>query len=298
MSVADNSNTSPKLYREYLHSLFSQLDEQQVETFYTSYQHWQLEQQEAMLQEQIASLEQQLVDNQVLLQLTQPSPIALATLTRLQSYGVDDVDLLDCMLERGDTWLDHTLQLLEQCERLDVIHSNYTEWCRHALEGAYNWLDSMHENEGAQDTQAVHEHETRAAINDDMTEALLMRKLMSEDETVKIPAVKPLSEPESVGTTDSSQSSLVLDNHETPVRTGVSRPSGILLPDEGRDTPVLTEPIPIPSILSYTTTNSTQPQEDIPTPIAPVHEIPPKERQQKSPTPGLVFRILAKAWRT
>ena len=195
MSVADNANTPPTTYVERLDALFSQLDAQQVETFYKSYQHWQLEQQDAVLQEQLATLEQQIVDNHVLMQLTQPSPIALATLTRLQSYGVDNVDLLDSMLERGDTWLDHTLQLLEQCERLDVIHGNYTEWCQHALEGAYEWLDSMPENEVSQDTQSIPE---QAKISDDTTEALLLQKLMSEDETIKVPAIMLASEP--VGT--------------------------------------------------------------------------------------------------
>ncbi len=267
MSAADNTNTPPTLHTEHLATLFSQLDTQQVETFYKSYQHWQLVQQEGALQEQRAALEQQIIDNEVLMHLTQPSPIALATLTRLQSYGVDDVDLLDTMLERGDTWLDHTLQLLEQCERLDVIHGNYTEWCQHALEGAYEWLDSMPEDEVLQETQAIHEQTTEAAISDDTTEALLLQKLMSEDE---------------------------------PVGTDVSRPSSISISDEGRDTSVPTENqhIPIPSILTYATTSSTLLQEDIPTPTAPAHETPPPEGQQKSPKHGLIARILARAWQT
>ncbi len=271
MSVADNANTQPTLYKEHLASLFSQLDAQQVETFYKSYKHWQLKQQDALLQEQLATLEQQIVDNSVLMQLTQPSPIALATLTRLQSYGVDDVDLLDSMLERGDTWLDHTLQLLEQCERLDVIHGNYTEWCRHALEGAYEWLDSIHENEVSQDKQSVDVQTSQTATSDDTTEALLLQKLMSE--------------PELVG-------------------TAVSRPSNILITDEGRDTavPTSSSSYTIPSILSYSTTTEThssdpiQAQEDIP--AAPVHETPLKKEQQKSPKYGLVARILARAWQT
>ncbi len=286
MSVADNANTSPTLDAEHLTSLYSQLDAQQVETFYKSYQYWQLEQQDAGLQEQLAVLEQQIVDNYVLMQLTQPSPIALATLTRLQSYGVDDVDLLDSMLERGDTWLDHTLQLLEQCERLDVIHGNYTEWCRHALEGAYEWLDSMPENEVTQDTQSIPEQAAQAEISDDTTEALLLQKLMSEDETIKIPVIMPASE---------------------PVGTDVSRPSNISITDEGRDTSVPTSvqrQIPIPSILSYpptietTSTDPIQVQADMPVPVAPIHEIPPEVVQQKSPKHGLVSRILASVWQT
>ncbi len=204
MSVADNTNIIPTA--DDLCTLFSQLDTQQVEAFYKNYQQWQLEQQGIVLQEQIAAIEQQIVDNQVLMQLTQPSPIALATLTRLQSYGVDDVDLLDRMLERGDTWLDHALQLLEQCERLDVIHGNYTEWCQHALEDAYNWLDSMHNDE---ESQPVLEQATQTETSDDTTEALLIQRLMSEDENqqqISIPSI--LSYPTTIEThsTDSIQS--------------------------------------------------------------------------------------------
>jgi len=257
MSVADDANTLPAIHEEHIRSLFSQLDAQQVEAFYKHYQQWQLAQQDVVLQQQLATLEQQIVDNRVLMQLMQPSPIALATLTRLQSYGVDDVDLLDSMLERGDTWLDHTLQLLEQCERLDVIHGNYTEWCRLALEDAYNWLDSMHNNEVAQEPEQT----TQAEISSDTTEALLRQKLISEPE---------------------------------PLGTDVSRPSSVIETLEGRDTSVPTgsHSYTIPSILSYPI-DRIQAQEDIPVPAAPVHETPPKEEQQKSPKYGLMSRILA-----
>ncbi|GAC1398155.1 MAG: hypothetical protein NVS4B12_00700 [Ktedonobacteraceae bacterium] len=192
MSVADNAHTIPTTQEriEQLSSLFTHITPEQVEVFYKNYQHWLLEHQVSVLQEQLATLEQQIVDNSVLMQLTQPSPIALATLTRLQSCGVDDVDLLDRMLERGDTWLDHTLQLLEQCECLNFIHDNYTEWCQHALEGAYEWLDSVHETETVlQDEQALHKHTTAAETTDTGTEALLIQKLMSEDKTLAIPSI-------------------------------------------------------------------------------------------------------------
>ncbi len=272
MSVADNTNITPAVHD--LRTLFSQLDTQQVEAFYKNYQQWQLEQQGIVLQEQLAILEQHIVDNQVLMQLTQPSPIALATLTRLQSYGVDDVDLLDRMLERGDTWLDHALQLLEQCERLDVIHGNYTEWCQHALEDAYNWLDSMHNDE---ESQPVLEQATQVETSDDTTETLLIQRLMSEDETIKVPGIK------------------VAMSELEPVGTDSSRPSSVI--EEGRDESVPTDTLQqstsIPSILSYATTGLMQSQEDM-----PVHATPAEEVQQKSPKHGLVSRILARVWHT
>ncbi len=216
MSVADNTNITPAV--DDLHSLFSQLNSQQVEAFYKNYQQWQLEQQGIVLQEQIAAIEQQIVDNQVLMQLTQPSPIALATLTRLQSYGVDDIDLLDRMLERGDTWLDHTLELLEQCERLDVIHGNYTEWCQHALEDAYNWLDSMHNDE---ESQPLLEQATQTETSDDTTETLLIQRLMSEDEIQQqIPIPSILSYPTTIEThpAGSIQPQEDVHGHETPAK--------------------------------------------------------------------------------
>ena len=280
MNVANDANITPAI--DDLHILFSQLNTQQVETFYKHYQQWQLEQQSIVLQEKIAAIEQQIVDNSVLMQLAQPSPIALATLIRLQSYGVDDVDLLDRMLERGDTWLDHTLQLLEQCERLDVIHGNYTEWCQHALEDAYNWLDSMHNDE-----LPMLERATQAETGDDTTEALLIQRLMSEDETVKVPTSKSLSP-------------MIASQEETKlVESDVSCPSRVSITEEGRDTSGPTDACPIPSILSYFTavetysTDLIQSQEDI-----PVHETRAEEKQQKSPKHGLVSRILARVWQT
>ena len=274
MSFAENE--MPTLDAKQLYTLFSQLDAGQVETFYTCYQQWQLEQQYVVLEHQRATLEQQIVDNQVLLQLTQPSAIALATLTHLQSLGVEDVDLLDTMLERGDIWLDHTLQLLEQCERLDVIHGNYTEWCRHALEDAYNWLDSIHDVAQPELEQTAQVESTDAA-----TEALLLQKLMSEDETVRIPAVKPtMPEP-----------TRAIDEANEPVGTDVSRPSGISISDKGRDTSVPTEiqpNIPIPSMLSYAMRAETNYLE----------RASFSEEQQKSPKYGLMSRILASVWRT
>ncbi len=287
MTVADNKNTTPTTQEEDIHvlrSLFSSLEPQQVETFYKSYQQWQLVQQGVVLQEQLATIEQQIIDNNVLMQLTQPSPIALAALIRLQSYGVDDVDLLDNMLERGDTWLDHMLQLLEQCQNLGFIRDNYTEWCKHALEGAYDWLDSMHENEERQVAQLLQEElVTQATVSGETTEALLIQRLMSEEANSKIPT-GPL-EP------------------EPPVGTDISRPLTETIEETGRDELVSTENplLTIPSILSYPTKapeESKQHEEAIPGPTPPVHEVPALDIQQKSHKRGLLSRILSKAWHT
>ncbi len=273
MSIADNA--LPLQDTGLLHALFSQLDAQQVETFYKKYQQWQLEQQSTALQEQLVTLEQRIADNQVLMQLAQPSPIALAALTRLQSLGVDDVDLLDSMLERGDTWLDHTLQLLEQCERLDVIHGNYTEWCQHALEDAYNWLDSIHEQE---QPAAI----AQTPPNEQATETLLLQKLMSEEETETISTTTP----DPVGSND-GVSQTPLDTVGTAFIPSVASLSP-QQPDVMNAVPTgETQYIPIPSVLSYATTIEKA-----------LTSIQPQEERKKSPKYGLVSRVLARVWKT
>src|SRR2546422_325718 len=124
-----------------INSIFSRLDPQHVEHFYQSYQLWTLQQQIAGLQTHITALHQQIAENNERMQQVHPSAIALATLAQLQSHGVTDIDLLDDMLARGETWLDQTMQRLAYCEQFDFIRSNnYTQWCEHALEGAYDWI--------------------------------------------------------------------------------------------------------------------------------------------------------------
>src|SRR5258708_1021667 len=130
---------------EDLHDLFAQLVPQDIEQFYQTYQFWSLQQRIEILQIQVEALQQQIEQNAELMQQVRPSAISLAALARLQASGVEDIALLEKMLERGEMWLDQTIQLLDQCERLDLIHGNYTEWCEHALEGAYNWLHSIRE---------------------------------------------------------------------------------------------------------------------------------------------------------
>ena len=208
-STSDSSNDD--LISSQLDALYSGLNPQQVEQFYQGYSAWQMRHRLATLEANVANIDQQINDNTVLMRLVQPSAIALSTLSRLQSYGVDDINLLDTMLERGDEWLDHAMQLLTRCERMNLMHESYTEWCQHALEGAYDWLDSMNEasNEThlvaldttysttiSQDTASVEEPDITDTTGDETAE-LLLRKLMNDDETIKAPAITfTQSEPE------------------------------------------------------------------------------------------------------
>ncbi len=167
------------LFPEHMSAIFERLDASDVEHFYKSYHLWSLQRRIEILQVETELLQRAIADNDELQQQVRPSAIALASLAQFQASGVDDIDLLDRMLERGEGWLDHTIQLLRHCEDLDVIGSNYTQWCEHALEGAYDWIESMNsiENDAAPvDTQLG---------ADTATEEQLLQKLMSEDEQIE-----------------------------------------------------------------------------------------------------------------
>src|SRR5947209_4547087 len=124
--------------------IYAQLDPQEVEEFYSGYHLWKLQQRASILEKQIEILREHRRENSERIEQSRPSAVSLAVLARLQANGVYDVELLDRMLERGEEWLDKTMQHLDYCEQVeDFIRGDYTQWCRHALEGAYDWIDSM-----------------------------------------------------------------------------------------------------------------------------------------------------------
>lgn len=182
-SINNPSSTNEQPLPELVHFVFSQLKPQDVEQFSTAYKRWILQQHILALQTHISALKQQIDTNSKHMQDICPSAIALAALARLQASDVSDIDLLDRMLERGEAWLDHTIQLLERCESLDIIHDDYTHWCELALEGAYDWIDSMQETSASSPTIA-HSEPLDGAI-----EVQLLQKLQREDETEKVPFV-------------------------------------------------------------------------------------------------------------
>jgi len=138
------SNPFPVNNASNIDIVFAQLNQQDIEEFYIGYQRWNLQHQFEVLQTRLEDLRKQIVVNAERMQEVHPTAIELATLARLQSNGVSDVDLLDRMLERGELWLDRTMQRLDYLEQLDdFIRDDYTQWCQHALEGAYDWIDSV-----------------------------------------------------------------------------------------------------------------------------------------------------------
>jgi len=195
------SDNSQQRFLDELNHIYATINQHDVEQFYAGYQLWYTRQRITTLQEQIGSLRQQISENAERLQQVQLPAVAFATLARLQAKGVNDIDLLDRMLERGEEWLDLTMQRLDYCEQLDFIHDNYAQWCEHALEGAYDWIDSM--RDAYADTMprlAVTTEVDEASV--EAAEELLIQKLASEEEweeeassveiTLKRPAV-PLS---------------------------------------------------------------------------------------------------------
>ena len=166
-------------------AVFAQLNQQDIEEFYTGYQRWNLQHQLEVLQTRLEDLRKQIDVNTARMQEVHPTALELATLARLQSNGVSDIDLLDRMLEQGELWLDRTMQRLDYLEQLDdFIRDDYTQWCQHALEGAYDWIDSVLDgNPTSLPLAAASEEEglTKA------TEELFLQKISDdEDESVML----------------------------------------------------------------------------------------------------------------
>src|SRR5215470_2743986 len=178
-------NRNPeRLFPVDLSRVYSRLNQLDVEQFYTGYQWWITHRRIHALQEEIDTTRLQIDENTQYMQNARPPAVALATLARLQANGVDDLDLLDRMLEQGEEWLDLIMQRLDYCEQLDFIHDNYAQWCEHALEGAYDWIDSMRDAEV--DTSPLVE----SSSDIEATEELLLQKLTSEEE-----GETPMTEP-------------------------------------------------------------------------------------------------------
>jgi len=225
---------SEKIEQQYpseLSQVYAQLNQQDVEQFYTSYQGWKIQQQILALQAEIDTLRQQIDENAQYMQEVRPPAVSLATLARLQASGVHDLDLLDRMLERGEGWLDLIVQRLDYCEQLEFIHDNYTQWCEHALEGAYDWIDSMRGADAwtlSSSSSDIVDHVSAGA-----TEALLLRKLTSEEEEDNAETLLPdeaVAEVDSPQITQAEQQSpLSLQIPQTPLPAGAAEPAQELL---------------------------------------------------------------------
>jgi hypothetical protein len=188
------SNTSPLYIDGNIGAIFALLNQQSIEEFNIGYQCWSLQHQIEGLQIHLEDLRKQFIINTERIQDVQPTAIELATLARLQSNGVSDVDLLDRMLERGESWLDRTMQRLDYFEQLDdFISDDYTQWCQHALEGAYDWIDSVLDGNATSPPSTA----TTSATTQDMkeeelieaTEELFLQKISNDEDESLMQAI-------------------------------------------------------------------------------------------------------------
>ena len=266
------NNTSSQNNSSRFDILFAQLNPRDIEEFYTTYQSWNLRQQIAALQNQLDDLHRQVTENTLCMQKVQPTPIALATLVRLQSNGVCDIDLLDRMLEQGELWLDRTMQRLDYFEHVDdFISDDYTQWCQLALEGAYDWIDSMLDGSTSSPSPIADSEEEPATGT---TEEAFLQKLSSDDHldessmletTLKRPAITtphsseplplsegiPISEDVSQGVEEATlaqEEAFPGEVTPTPVLSGDDSPAQEYVESEGMQTPA--EVIPFEEPLS------------------------------------------------
>ena len=191
-------------FQSQLDAVFAQLSPQAVEEFYAAYQQWSLNQRINELRQRIETVRVQQAENEQRLREEQPSAIAFAALARLQSNGVSDIALLDAMLERGESWLDQTMQRLDYFEQFDdFISDDYTKWCQGALEGAFDWIDSLRDGMAQGSPEQVETPPDELPSNSEdvaEVEALFLQRLATEHEddrewqeaiTLKRPAIQP-----------------------------------------------------------------------------------------------------------
>ena len=188
------SNTSPQHIAQNIGAIFAQLSQQEIEEFYIGYRYWDLQHQIGNLQIRLSDVRKQILENSERMQEVQPTAIELATLARLQSNGVSDVDLLDCMLERGESWLDRTMQRLDYLEQLDnFISDEYTQWCQHALEGAYDWIDTVLDGNVTSDSSTEARSNTmeddKAEELIEATEELFLQKISTDEDESLMQAI-------------------------------------------------------------------------------------------------------------
>ena len=315
------NNTSPQQGSHAFETIFAQLNPQEVEEFYRGYHGWNLQHQIEMLQDRLYDVRKQITENTVRIQELQPTAIELATLARLQSNGVNDVDLPDRMLERGESWLDRTMQRLDYLEQLDdFISDDYTQWCQHALEGAYDWIDSVLDGNtispppGATTSDTTEDMKQEGLI--EATEELFLQKISTDQDealvqeiTVKRPSITtadleeaaPLSEAIAAWVEDASTPENVTPDMEQahPDDSTEDTKTSRSEEDDHSENTASEEPLSVES--SSRSTNEHSPMQE-PIEIAPVAE---KSSAPKTSAtlehvshrrPGFMKRFFGKVW--
>lgn len=170
--------------------LFTQLSANDVEQFYAAFQLTMKRQQMEQLTHEIEQARQRVVDNEAKMLSVALPLITLVSLIELQASGVEDIDLLERMLERGEEWLDQTMQNFQRCKQLNMFDEGITLWCEHALDGAYDWIASMDAQESLENSLDQPDDGPDAVSlpseSNTTTEDQLLRKLMSDDDEERV----------------------------------------------------------------------------------------------------------------
>jgi hypothetical protein len=315
------SNISPQYNHTNTGAIFSQLNQQDVEAFYACYQYWNLQHQIEILHYRLNVIRKQIIENTQCMQEVQPTAIELAALARLQSNGVSDVDLLDRMLERGESWLDRTMQRLDYFEQLDdFISEDYTQWCQHALEGAYDWIDSVLDgNASAQPTKATTLATTEDVKEEELikaTEELFLQKISTDEDealmqetTMKHPSITAADLEVAVPTPEDIPSDVDVASileHATPIieeANPVDTLEDTKFPNTGEDThPEYNASEESPSVENSSTSTNGQPSLPESGELSPVTQksstsqtnLTPKYASSKRP--NFIKRFLGKIW--
>src|SRR6266480_7300448 len=234
------SNTYPQHIASSIGALFVQLNRHDVEEFYIGYQYWNLQHQIGDRQIRLDDFRKQISANTERMQEVQPTAVELATLARLQSNGVNDVDLLDHMLERGESWLDRTMQRLDYFEQLDdFISDDYTQWCLHALEGAYDWIDSVLDGNATSPPSTASTSATTQDMKEEelieATEELFLQKISNDEDeslmqaiTTKRPSITIADLEEVVPSSEDTRAAVEVTptlDHTTPAKSTLAHVS-------------------------------------------------------------------------
>jgi hypothetical protein len=79
------------------------------------------------------------------------------------------------------------MQRLDYLEQLDdFISDEYTQWCQHALEGAYDWIDSVLDDNAPSQPSTVTTSHTMEDVKEEKlieaTEELFLQKITSDED--------------------------------------------------------------------------------------------------------------------
>jgi len=239
------SNTPAQSIPGIVDAVYAQLNQSDIEQFYAGFQRWNLQQQITTLQTQIQTLRLQIADNTERSQEVHPSAIALATLARLQANGVSDIELLDRMLEQGELWLDRTMQRLDYCEQVDdFISDDYTQWCKFALEGAYDWIDSI--QDGSLSSPAPIAITMKEPLTQ-ATEELFLQKLSSDEEENEALVLETTHKRPAVTITYPEESAPAAEEISLPVEANSTVEADVIIEESTLESEDITLPVEVDS---------------------------------------------------